>query len=46
MYKEVVREENVMALTGRQLRPKTDRGTIEKYVVGGENEWKNGLEKY
>lgn len=39
------RGERGIALTGRQLRPKTDRGTIEKYVVGGENEWKNGLEK-
>lgn len=34
-----------MMPTGRQTRPKGEGGTMEKFVVGGEEAWKNGLEK-
>lgn len=34
-----------MAPAGRQARIKGDGTTIEKYVVGGEDIWKNGLER-
>lgn len=33
-----------MAPMGRQLRSKEDGGTMEKYVTGREDTWKNGVE--
>lgn len=33
-----------MAPMGRQLRSKGDGGTMEKYVTGREDTWKNGVE--
>lgn len=34
-----------MAPPGRQARVKGDEGAMEKYVAGGEDGWKNGLER-